>query len=133
MKILIARMNHETNTFSPVATPLEAFGKDGPCYGEEAYRENAGMRTAMSAFIDAAQREGAEIMTPILASVNPSGPVAAHAYDAICASILDAAYGCDVVMLDLHGAMVAENSRDGEGDLVERMRRLPCRSIFMRT
>lgn len=123
MKILIARMNHETNTFSPVATPLEAFGRDGPCYGEDAYKENAGMRTAMSAFIDAAQREHAQIVTPISASANPSGRVAAEAYDAICQSIIEAAPGCDAVMLDLHGAMVAENSPDGEGDLLERVRR----------
>ncbi|SAK48064.1 MlrC domain-containing protein [Caballeronia temeraria] len=123
MKILIARMNHETNTFSPVATPLEAFGRNGPCYGHDAYRENAGMRTAMSAFIDAAKREHAQIVTPISASANPSGRVAAGAYDAICQSIVDAAEGCDAVMLDLHGAMVAENSPDGEGDLLERVRR----------
>ncbi|BCQ27823.1 M81 family metallopeptidase (plasmid) [Caballeronia sp. NK8] len=123
MKFLIARMNHETNTFSPVATPLEAFGRDGPCYGDDAYRENAGMRTAMSAFIDAAKREHAEIVTPISASANPSGRVAAAAYDAICQSIVDAAQGCDAVLLDLHGAMVAENSPDGEGDLLERVRR----------
>jgi len=122
MKILIARMNHETNTFSPVATPLEAFGRDGPCYGDDAYRENAGMRTAMSAFIDAATHEGAEIVTPISASANPSGRVAATAYGAICQAIVDAAQGCDAVMLDLHGAMVAENSPDGEGDLLERVR-----------
>ncbi|WP_244831269.1 M81 family metallopeptidase [Caballeronia sp. TF1N1] len=123
MKILIARMNHETNTFSPVATSLEAFGRDGPCYNEAAYQENAGMRTAMSAFIDAAESVKAEIVTPISASANPSGPVAAAAYDAICASIVQAAQGCDAVMLDLHGAMVAENSPDGEGDLLERVRK----------
>ncbi|MFM0322574.1 M81 family metallopeptidase [Caballeronia glebae] len=123
MKILIARMNHETNTFSPVATPIEAFGRDGPCYGDDAYRENDGMRTAMSAFIDAAKREHAQIVTPISASANPSGRVAAAAYDAICQSIVDATEGCDAVMLDLHGAMVAENSPDGEGDLLERVRR----------
>jgi microcystin degradation protein MlrC len=122
MKILIARMNHETNTFSPVPTPLEAFGREGPCYGDDAFRENAGMRTAMSAFIDAAQREHAEIVTPISASANPSGRVSAAAYDSICQSIVDAAEGCDAVMLDLHGAMVAENSPDGEGDLLERVR-----------
>jgi microcystin degradation protein MlrC len=122
MKILIARMNHETNTFSPVATPLEAFGRKGPMYGEDAYRENKGMQTAMSAFIDAAERAGAQIVTPICASANPSGPVAAAAYDAICNAIVDAARGCDALMLDLHGAMVAENSHDGEGDLLERVR-----------
>jgi microcystin degradation protein MlrC len=122
MKILIARMNHETNTFSPVATPLEAFGRDGPAYGEDAYHENKGMQTAMGAFIDAAERAGADIVTPISASANPSGPVAAAAYDAICTAIVEAARGCDAVMLDLHGAMVAENSNDGEGDLLERVR-----------
>jgi microcystin degradation protein MlrC len=124
MKILIARINHETNTFSPVATPLAAFGRNGPSYGEDAFRQNKGMQTAMAAFIDAAEREHAEIVTPVSASANPSGPVDAAAYDAICAAILAAASGCDAVMLDLHGAMVAENSNDGEGDLLERVRAL---------
>ncbi|CAE6830081.1 M81 family metallopeptidase [Paraburkholderia haematera] len=122
MKILIARMNHETNTFSPVATPLAAFGRNGPSYGEDAFNENEGMQTAMAAFIDAAAREHAAIVTPISASANPSGPVQASAYDAISDAIVAAATGCDAVMLDLHGAMVAENSNDGEGDLLERVR-----------
>jgi microcystin degradation protein MlrC len=122
MKVLIARMNHETNTFSPVDTPLAAFGRNGPSYGDDAFNENKGMQTAMAAFIDAAEREQAEIVTPVSASANPSGPVAAAAYDAICNAIVAAAAGCDAVMLDLHGAMVAENSNDGEGDLLERVR-----------
>ncbi len=33
MKVMIARLNHETNTFSPVSTPLSAFGNDGPAFG----------------------------------------------------------------------------------------------------
>ncbi|RKU04284.1 microcystin degradation protein MlrC [Burkholderia sp. Nafp2/4-1b] len=122
MKILIARMNHETNTFSPVPTPLAAFGRNGPDWGDDAYRANHGMRTAMAAFIDAAAREGAEIVTPVSAAANPSGPVAADAYAAICDAIVAAAPGCDAVMLDLHGAMVAEQSADGEGDLLARVR-----------
>ena len=122
MKVLIARMNHETNTFSPVPTPLEAFGRNGPSYGEDAYRHDKGMQTAMAAFIDAAERERVEIVTPVSASANPSGPVAEAAYDAICDAILAAAPGCDAVLLDLHGAMVAQGSNDGEGDLLERVR-----------
>ena len=122
MKILIARMNHETNTFSPVPTPLEAFGNRGPSYGDDAYRENKGMRTAMSAFIDAAERAGAQFVTPISAAANPSGPVAAAAYEAICDAIVPAAPGCDAVLLDLHGAMVAEHFDDGEGELLARVR-----------
>ena len=78
MKILIARLNHETNTFSPVPTPLTAFE---PVYGEDAYQANLGMRTAMAAFIDLAEKAGATLITPLSAMANPSGPVHASAYD----------------------------------------------------
>ena len=119
MKVLVARLNHETNTFSPVPTPLEAFS---PVYGEAAYQANKGMRTAMAAFIDAAEALGATLVTPVSAMANPSGPVHAEAYRALTQSILDAVPGCDAILLDLHGAMVAENAADGEGDLLARVR-----------
>ncbi len=119
MKILIARLNHETNTFSPVPTPIEAFS---PTYGEEAYRANKGMRTAMAAFIELAEGMGATLVTPVSAMANPSGPVHAAAYDELTRRIADAAPGCDAILLDLHGAMVAEHTCDGEGDLLARVR-----------
>ncbi len=119
MKILIARLNHETNTFSPVPTPIEAFS---PTYGEEAYRANKGMRTAMAAFIEFAEGMGATLVTPVSAMANPSGPVHAAAYDELTRRIADAAPGCDAILLDLHGAMVAEHTGDGEGDLLARVR-----------
>lgn len=119
MKILIARLNHETNTFSPVPTTLESFA---PTYGDAAYRNNKGMRTAMAAFIDLAEGLGATLITPLSATANPSGKVHAAAYDALTERIVSAAPGCDAILLDLHGAMVAENSADGEGDLLARIR-----------
>ena len=120
MKFLIARLNHETNTFSPVPTPLEAFA---PHYDAAAFQANSGMRTAMAAFIDAAQRAGAQCVTPVSATANPSGPVFADAYDALTDRIVAAAaQGCDAILLDLHGAMVAQNTPDGEGDLLARVR-----------
>ena len=124
MKILLARLNHETNTFSPVATPLASFGDDGPLYGEAAYRAAKGSRTALGAYIDAAEKEGHEIVVAVSATANPSGRVAAAAYTHLRDTILAAAPGCDAVMLDLHGAMVAENTDDGEGELLEALRRL---------
>lgn len=119
MKILIARLNHETNTFSPVPTHIEAFA---PAYGEAAYQANKGMRTAMAAFIDLAEAAGATVVTPVSATANPSGPVQAAAYDELTRRIVEAAPGCDAILLDLHGAMVAEHSADGEGDLLARVR-----------
>jgi len=119
MKILIARLNHETNTFSPVPTPLAAFA---PTYDADAYHANKGMRTAMSAFIEAAENLGTQLVTPVSATANPSGPVHAAAYDALTDRIVQAAAGVDAILLDLHGAMVAEHTADGEGDLLARVR-----------
>lgn len=121
MKVLIARLNHETNTFSPVATPLASFD---PQYGADGYRAARGSRTAAGAFIDLAEAAGAEIVVPVIAGANPSGRVAAAAYTHLTDTIVEAAVGCDAVLLDLHGAMVAENSDDGEGDLLARLRQI---------
>lgn len=122
MKILVARLNHETNTFSPLATPLTSFGQQGPLYGEHAYRDAKGARTGMAAFIDLIEAAGHEAVVACSAMANPSGKVSAEAYTHLCETILAAAVGCDAVALDLHGAMVCENSDDGEGDLLERVR-----------
>ncbi|HEX6364296.1 MAG TPA: M81 family metallopeptidase [Albitalea sp.] len=119
MKVLVARLNHETNTFSPVPTPLASFR---PAWDEAAYRDNAGLRTPMAAFIAAAERRGATLVTPVSAMAYPSGPVHAAAFDALTERIVAAAPGCDAILLDLHGAMVAESSDDGEGDLLARVR-----------
>ena len=121
--IVIARLNHETNTFSPVPTPLEAFA---PMWGADAYRDQKGARTAMGAFLDIVDAlPDMTIVTPVAAMANPSGTVATDAYEAACAAILAAvAKGCDAIMLDLHGAMVAAQADDAEGSLLERIRRI---------
>ncbi len=126
MKVVIARLNHETNTFSPLATPLAAFGAGdphGPAFGADAYRAGRGSATAMGAYIDMAERKGCEIAAPLFAMANPSGPVDAAGFRVMCDAIVQAvAAGCDAIMLDLHGAMVVEDNDDGEGALLERIR-----------
>ena len=122
MRFLIAMMKHETNTFSPVPTPLQRFGDRGPYFGAEAFNAFKGTHTPMGAFIDIASAEKAEIVTPVAAEAWPSGPVQRGAYeritDAICKAVQD---GCDALFLDLHGAMVGEATEDGEGTLLERI------------
>jgi len=119
-KWVIARFQHETNTFSPIPTPLEAFN---PLWGADAYQDQENARTAMGAFIDIAKQEAVEIITPVCAFSNPSGTVCAKAYDRICDSIVAAVeQGCDAILLDLHGAMVSERAVDGEGNLLQRIK-----------
>ncbi|MBV8938150.1 MAG: M81 family metallopeptidase, partial [Alphaproteobacteria bacterium] len=71
MRLLITMMKHETNTFSPVPTPLERFR---PLYGEAAMHAFRGTGTGLGAYLDLAERQGAEIVLPIAAGAPPSRP-----------------------------------------------------------
>ncbi len=123
MKFVIAMMKHETNTFSPVPTPFESFVSHAAFSGDDAYQAFKGTNTPMAAFLDLAEKEGAEIITPIAAGTWPSGKVHAEAYQRITDAICDViTKGCDAVFLDLHGAMVSQSTDDGEGTLLERIR-----------
>lgn len=127
MKFVLALIRHETNTFSPLQTGLESFrrgtGLNGPAYGEQARAACAGTNSAAAAFLDLAQSLGAEVVFSICANAVPSGVVTRVAFESLCASVLDAVRdGCDAVLLDLHGAMVAEDYPDAEGELLRRVR-----------
>jgi len=125
MKLVIAQMKHETNTYSPVPTPLARFatGASVPPEGAAAVAAYRGTGSAIGAFIDLAEAAGAEYTVPIAASAWPSGPVHDAAFEHIAGRICDAvAKGCDAVLLDLHGAMVTQSFEDGEGELLRRVR-----------
>src|SRR5262245_40300653 len=105
MRLLIAVMQHETNTFSPVPTPPERFGRGRiPRRGVEAIGAYSGTGTAAGAYLDLAEKVGATVVFPIAADAAPSGPVEDEAFeeiaDAICAEVSRG--GFDGIMLDLH-------------------------------
>jgi len=125
MRVVIAQMKHETNTFSPVPTPLARFAGDDelPPEGGDAYQAYKNTGSAIAAFIELAEEAGAEILLPVAASAWPSGPVDDSAFEYIAGKICSAvAEGCDAVLLDLHGAMVTRSHDDGEGELLRRIR-----------
>jgi len=123
MKLLIAMMSHETNTFSPVPTPLTRFGNgSAPPEGEQARSEISGRALAMGGMLAVAEAAGAEIITPIAAGAPPSGPVDDSAFEYICDLICEQASDCDGILLELHGAMVTQSLEDGEGTLLSRLR-----------
>lgn len=127
MRIVIAQMKHETNTFSPVPTPLARFANSRAIpYEGDAIREAfIGTGTAIGAFLDLATRAGAEMVLPVAGNAAPSGPVERSAYEFMASRIVDSiARGCDAVLLDLHGAMVVEGFDDGEGELLRRIRQV---------
>jgi microcystin degradation protein MlrC len=125
-RFVVAMMEHETNTFSPLATPLAAFSRGStgrPPSGAEAIAAYKSTNMGFAAFLDVAEQAGAELVVPVAANAHPSGLVSREAYEHMAGSICAAvAKGCDAVLLDLHGAMVAEHTDDGEGELLARIR-----------
>jgi microcystin degradation protein MlrC len=132
-RILIAGYQHETNTFAPSLADWAAFqtGEAFPAYvrGQGMVEKMTGVNIPVGGFIDAARRESWQLVPSVWAGATPSSYVTRDAFERICSAILDDArdamvLGLDGVYLDLHGAAVAENADDSEGELIARIRAL---------
>lgn len=123
MKLVLAMMKHETNTFSPIVTDWARFEAWGIYTGKAAIDAYAKTNMPLGVYLQLAKEYGAEVDLPMAAEAMPGGRVTADAYRRLCDPILEAvARGCDGCLLDLHGAMVSETTDDGEGTLLERIR-----------
>ena len=132
MKIMLASIFHETNTFSPIPCSVADFtlgftldgsGSVDTQHGARVIEAMRGTNTALAAFIDACEGTGAEIVLPFYGTAIPSGRCDAASFQAMCDRVLaDLDDSIDAVMLDLHGAMVAEGADDAEGALLEMIR-----------
>jgi microcystin degradation protein MlrC len=128
MKCIVAMMQHETNTFSTLATTLAAFGSGVglklPPTGGQAVGIYGAADFAFAGMLAVARARGADCVVPVTAYAEPGGKVDDDAFDYICNQICDAVkQGCDAVLLDLHGAMVTQSYDDGEGELLRRIRK----------
>ncbi len=123
MRTLIAMLMHETNTFSPIPTNLQRFQEWSSLSGKDALSFYRDTRTAMGAFLDLAEQWGDDIICPIAAEAMPSAPADAETYDYLSGLILEEVRkGVDRILLALHGAMITENTLDGEGTLLKQIR-----------
>lgn len=125
-RYVLALVKHETNTFSPIETPLSSFGHgEGPAFGREVVDRFRGTNTPLAAYLDLAAREHAEIVTPVAAESWPSNRASRATFETLVRPIEDAVRaGCDAVFLDLHGAMVTEDCDDPEGEIARRVRKI---------
>ena len=137
MRIAIAGVAHETNTFAEGLTTLDDFQRSGGFPGlmhdEDVLDSMAGTATCTGGFIDAAREAGDITLKPLLWTfAQPSGVVAQEAFEALAGDLLErlqAAMPVEGVLLDLHGAMVTEQLEDAEGELLRRVRALVGESV----
>ena len=129
MRVITGAIGHETSTFTTVATTWESYRNQrfGYLIGDEIISKFRGTNTTIGGFIAGAEAHGLELIPTIFANAHPSGPTPRYVLDAILKDMLDriAEVGpIDGVLLDLHGAMVAEGINDGEGHILAAVREL---------
>lgn len=124
-RIAIGGLFHETHTFAPDRTSLAAFERQALYAGDAVLSQMRGTRTPIGGELEVLERVGYTPVPLLYAAAMPSGMVTAHAYttlrDAFLAR-LRAVVPVDAVLLSLHGAMVAENEDDPEGDILQQVR-----------
>jgi microcystin degradation protein MlrC len=126
MKIFAAGIATETNTFSPLPTAREDFliqrGRDVL----EGRIEYPSLNLA-DIWGKQAQAHGDEFVFGFMAWAQPGGTTLKSAYESLREELLNDLRGAmrvDVVLLMLHGAMVAQDYDDCEEDLIRRVRQI---------
>ena len=124
MRIAIAGVSHETNTYCAQPTPASAFYT----FRGERMLAAAGQESDVGGAVDACLRLNLDPVPLLFASTQPSGVIERDAYEGFKAEILDGlehalAQGLDAVVLLLHGAGVVDGVPDLEGDFAQAVRR----------
>lgn len=120
MKVFIASLATETNTFAPMPTSMKSFQivRDG---------KHSTDQVPQAVYRRMAEERGWEVVESLAAFAEPAGTTIRGAYEALRDEVLDdlrPALPVDMVLLDMHGAMVADGYDDCEGDLIASVREM---------
>ena len=136
MRVALAGMSHESNTFNKTKTQLESFDlKDGNEFFQQGRTESAAYGS-----YETLVNNDVSVIPLFFARAIPSGTVTLEAYEYIKAQITGRLHGkipgidpdvkpdvssdgnWDAVCLALHGSMAVDGLYDPEGDLLEAIR-----------
>lgn len=123
MKVLIAGIATESNSFSPIPTGEQSF--EETFVSRQATQETANLFSApLHEWRAAAEARGWDVVESLSAFAQPAGPTIRAVYekyrDEILADIKAAQP--DIILFSMHGAMIADGYDDCEGDLAKRAR-----------
>ena len=125
MRVFTASLSTESNSFSPVPTNLDNFKE---CFYAPSGTHPDGPRpTSAPLWVlrTQAKQRGWTVIEGLCTHAEPAAPVTRAAYEQLRDQILDelrAALPVDMVLLGLHGAMIADGYDDCEGDILVRAR-----------
>lgn len=125
MRVFIAGLVTETNTFSPLPTGWAGFEEGGLFRGDATRHGPRHFTAPLHEWRRLAEADGHHVAEGTMAAAQPAGITLRAVYESLRDAIvadLQAAMPVDVVLLNLHGAMVADGYHDCEGDLLARLR-----------
>ncbi len=126
-KIFTACLGTETNSFSPIPTGMELFRRTMLVRGGQHGEKPNLFALPLIVWRERARALGWEVAEGRAAFAMPAGDTVRPAYEALRDEILTglrAAMPVDAVMVNLHGAMIADGYPDAEGDLLAHIRAL---------
>ncbi|PVH30354.1 M81 family metallopeptidase [Pararhodobacter oceanensis] len=127
MKTFIACLATETNSFSPLPTGIAAFEEGHIHHGTATKSPPVYWTGALRLWRDAAEARGWPVTESLAAFAQPGGLTVRKVYEDFRDEIikdLQAAMPVDMILLQLHGAMIADGYPDCEGDLIARLREI---------
>ena len=124
MKILIGQIAHETNTFSNVKTTVESFKSWSWSADAEVLHKHRKVRDYLGGMIDRSDELEIEIVPSFSSFSMPSGIITSETNQRLKHELLERVNSktYDAICLSLHGAGVAEDTDDLEGDILEAVR-----------
>jgi microcystin degradation protein MlrC len=127
VKVFITCLGTETNTFSNMPTGMTNFEETMLYHGDATASSTALFAMPLVIWREKAEAAGAEVIESLAAFAQPAGNTVKSVYEEFRNEILNdlkAAMPVDLVLLCLHGAMVADGYDDCEGDLTQRVRQI---------
>jgi len=125
MHVFIAMLSTETNTFSPVPTAYADYADFYLRRGTATLDPPNLMTEALHVWRSRTEAMGGRVTESLSAIAEPAGLTTANTYARLRGMILDdlrAAGPVDIILLQLHGAMIAEGCDDCEADLTAAVR-----------
>src|SRR3954471_7713252 len=126
MRVAIAELKQETNTFVPFTTTVKTFEDQYLYRGAEILTAFGKARLEMPGALDAIREAGGEAVPLLAAMAMASGVVERKSFDYLMGEIeerLKDVLPVDGVFLALHGAMILEDEPDAESEIVARVRK----------
>lgn len=134
MRIFTASLSTETNTFSPIPTGMAGFRSRGYYPAGTHPDKMLQFSGPLWAARQRAKDAGWTVIEGAVAGAMPAGITTRFAFESLRDEILEdlkRAGPVDVVVLGLHGAMVADGYDDCEGDLISRIRAIVGPSVVV--